>query len=328
MALIKPMLAKSGPLPTTQSEYSFEIKWDGIRALFYLKNNSFMLISRNLKNITPQYPELMALATEVGSCHTEMILDGEIVAFDAEGLPSFSLLQHRMGLKDDMVIAKMIKKIPANYIIFDILSLDNYSLLENPYTKRRDILENLALNNAHWQTPAYKTGDGQTILAATRQLGLEGIIAKRLDSPYQAGKRSGAWLKIKNQRRQELVIGGWVPGQGARQGQIGALLLGYYDNTPQAAKACGIPQHLLYAGKAGTGFTHSTLAALAQLLAPLSRKNNPFAHKITAKDAQFVEPLLVGEFEFTEWTPNHTLRHPSFKGLRDDKKPRQVIRED
>ena len=330
MTLIKPMLAKAGPLPTGQSEYeySFEIKWDGIRVLFYLGKNSFMLRSRNLKDITSQYPELAELATVVGNSHTELILDGEIVAFDTTGLPSFSLLQHRMGLKETMVNAEMRKKVPINYIIFDILSLDNSPLLGKPYTERRALLENLTLSGPHWQTPSYKTGDGLAILAASRQLGLEGIIAKRLDSPYQAGKRTGAWLKIKNQRRQELVIGGWVPGQGARQGQLGALLLGYYDRTPQSATACGIPQRLLYAGKVGTGFTQATLAHLAQLLAPLHRQTNPFAHKPNTHNARFVEPLLVGEFEFTEWTPNHTLRHPSFKGLRDDKDPRQVIRED
>ncbi|WP_094607265.1 Multifunctional non-homologous end joining DNA repair protein LigD [Sporomusa silvacetica DSM 10669] len=328
MAIIKPMLAKTGPLPSAQTEYSFEIKWDGIRVLFYLEKNSFTLMSRNLKDITPQYPELAALAKVVANDHTELILDGEIVAFDTDGRPSFSLLQHRLGLKKAMVMAEMLTRVPANYIIFDILSLDHSPLLEKSYTQRRAILENLTLSGPHWQTPSYKTGDGKTILAASRKLGLEGIIAKRLDSPYQAGKRTGAWIKIKNQRRQELVIGGWIPGQGARQGQIGALLLGYYDSTPQSVEACGIPQHLLYAGKVGTGFTEATLAVLAKLLAPLRRETNPFSHQPTTKNARFVEPLLVGEFEFTEWTPNHTLRHPSFKGLRDDKDPRQVIRED
>lgn len=328
MAIIKPMLAKSGLLPTIQSEYSFEIKWDGIRALFYLGKKSFRFLSRNLKDITAQYPELAALAAAADNGHTEMILDGEIVAFDAAGLPSFSRLQHRIGLKNEMVIAEMLKKVPVNYIIFDILSLDNHSLLEKSYTERRVILENLALNGAYWQTPAYKTGDGRALLDASRKLGLEGIMAKRLNSPYQPGKRSGAWLKIKNQRRQELVIGGWVPGQGARQGQIGALLLGYYDCSLQEAQARGIVQRLLYAGKVGTGFTQATLATLTKLLVPLSRGTSPFAQASAVKGARFVEPLLVGEFEFTEWTPNHTLRHPAFKGLRDDKNPRQVIRED
>ncbi|SDE99483.1 non-homologous end-joining DNA ligase [Sporomusa acidovorans] len=328
MSNIKPMLAKTGQLPASQSEYSFEIKWDGIRALFYLQKDGYKVMSRNLKDITFQYPELASLAATAGRCQSELILDGEIVAFDSAGLPSFSLLQHRMGVKDNAVIAKLQEKVPITYIIFDILSLDNCSLLKKNYLERRFLLENLALHDIHWQTPAYKTGDGKAILTASRQLGLEGIIAKRLDSHYEAGKRSGAWLKIKNQRRQELVIGGWIPGQGSRKGKIGALLLGYYDKAIRDVKSSGNSQQLLYAGKVGTGFTQSTLSSLAKLLSPLEKTSSPFTPDPGIKGAQFVDPVLVGEFEFTEWTPNHTLRHPSFKGLRNDKDPRQVIRED
>lgn len=328
MPTIKPMLAKPGQLPNEQDSYGFEIKWDGIRAIFYLEKNKSRLMSRNLKDITYQYPELAALAEAIGNNHTELILDGEIVAFDPAGLPSFSRLQHRMGLKDEKIIAEMMQQIPAHYVIFDILSLDCSLLLDKPYTERRAILESLTLDGTHWQTPGYKTSDGQAILAASRKLGLEGIIAKRLDSLYQAGKRTGAWLKIKNQRRQELVIGGWVLGQGARRGQIGALLVGCYNLTLEAAQAGNVPQHLVYAGKVGTGFTQVTLAELAKLLAPLNIEATPFSQAPPVKGARFVKPVLVGEFEFTEWTPNHTLRHPSFKGLRNDKDPRQVIRED
>ena len=137
-----------------------------------------------------------------------------------------------------------------------------------------------------------------------------------------------AWLKIKNQHRQELVIGGWIPGQGSRKNQIGALLLGYYEQLRQTGQGSANPQHLLYAGKVGTGFTQSMLIKLAHLLAPLSRNSSPFVNNPGIKHARFVEPQLVGEFEFTEWTPNNTLRHPVFKGLRTDKEPLQVIRED
>ncbi|MDF2569272.1 MAG: ligD 1 [Sporomusa sp.] len=328
MPIIKPMLAKPGQLPAEQNKYGFEIKWDGIRTFFYLENNRYKLLSRNLKDITLQYPELAALAEAIGNSHTELVLDGEIVAFDSSGIPSFSRLQHRMGLKDDKVITEMMQQIPIHYIIFDILSLDGSPLLDKPYTERRTILESLTFTGTNWQTPSYKTGDGQTILDASRRLGLEGIIVKRLDSPYQPGKRTGSWLKIKNQHRQELVIGGWVPGQGARQGQLGALLIGCYDLPPEVAQARNVPQHLLYAGKVGTGFTQTTLTELAHLLAPLRTETSPFSQVPPVKNARFVEPVLVGEFEFTEWTPNHTLRHPSFKGLRNDKDPNQVIRED
>jgi bifunctional non-homologous end joining protein LigD len=165
------------------------------------------------------------------------------------------------------------------------------------------------------------------MLTASRAVGLEGIIAKRLDSPYQPGQRTGAWLKIKNQRRQELIIAGWVPGQGRRQGSIGALLVGYYNLSPEEAHRLGVTQHLTYAGKVGTGFSDRTLAELTKLLTELRRDENPFTTIPPVKDALFAEPLLIGEFEFTEWTDNNTLRHPSFKGLRTDKSPRAVIRE-
>ena len=328
MPIIKPMLAKPGSLPDEQDKCSFEIKWDGIRAIFYLEKNKYKLLSRNLKDITGQYPEFLALAEETGSNCTDLILDGEIVAFDSSGLPSFSRLQHRMGLTQDKAIREMMQKVPTHYMIFDILSLNGSLLLHKTYSERRAILENLRLDGAHWQTPAYKTGNGTDILAASRKLGLEGIIVKRLDSSYQPGKRTGAWLKIKNQHRQELLICGWVPGQGTRAGTIGALLIGYYDVLPQIATASGIPQQLLYAGKAGTGFTQDFLAMLSKRLESIARQTNPFAQDPAVKNAHFVEPVLIGEFEFTEWTPNNTLRHPAFKGLRDDKDPRQIIRED
>lgn len=327
MATISPMLAKAGQLPSDQSKYAFEIKWDGIRAIFYGKKNSYQLMSRNLKDLTRQYPELAALNKEISDKHKSITLDGEIVAFGTDGLPSFSRLQHRMGLSSDKQISKVMQTTSVHYIIFDILALNGESLLNKSYRERREILDRLALEGSHWQTPAYKIGDGQTILSASRKLGLEGIIAKRLDSPYQAGKRTGAWLKIKNQQRQELIISGWVAGQGARQGKIGALLLGYYDVTPEAAETKGQQQRLLYAGKVGTGFSQTTLTQLTKLLSPLNTTLCPFFIDPEVKGAHFVKPIIVGEFEFTEWTPNNTLRHPSFKGLRNDKDPHQVIRE-
>ena len=183
----------------------------------------------------------------------------------------------------------------------------------------------VALAGPAWQTPAYKAGEGPAMLAASRAAGLEGVVAKRLDSVYEAGRRTGAWLKIKNLRRQELVIGGWAPGQGRRRDQVGALLVGYWDPTPAAAAARGASPRLVYAGKVGTGFSDRTLAALTDRLAPLRRPASPFAGR--TPPAIFVEPVLVGEFEFSEWTPHDTLRHPSFKGLRADKDAAEVVRE-
>ena len=158
--------------------------------------------------------------------------------------------------------------------------------------------------------------------------GLEGVVAKRLDSPYEPGARSGAWRKIKLQRRQELVIGGWSPGRGARSGRIGALLVGVYDAPQDEARERGEPQRLLYAGSVGTGFTTAELDRLQALLEPLRRATSPFAGPVDKKPAIFAEPRLVAEFEFTEWTNGNRLRHPSYKGLRDDKDPRDVVREE
>lgn len=320
---IPPMLAKAGTMPACPGEWGFEIKWDGIRAAAYLDKGRLRLLSRNLKDITGQYPELAALAASLSA--SRLVLDGEIVALGPDGRPSFSRLQHRMGLVSPRTIAKVGREVPVTYIIFDILYRDGRLLTDLLYRERRRILEALAPSGPAWQTPAHKAGEGPAMLAASRAVGLEGILAKRLDSTYEAGKRSGAWLKIKNQRRQELVIAGWVPGQGKRRGAIGALLVGYYDRPP--AQGSQAPPRLVYAGKVGTGFSDRMLAELAGRLAPLRSETSPFAVTPPVAGAVFVIPQLVGEFEFTEWTPHNTLRHPSFKGLRADKDAAEVVRE-
>lgn len=324
MQIIKPMLAKSAALPEDDHNFSYEIKWDGIRAIAYIQPNQLRVFSRNSLDLTAQYPELQQLIIECNN-HS-LILDGEIVAFNTEGRPSFELLQQRMNLVSAKSIKKIMQHIPVTYIIFDILSFNGDLLLDQKYTDRRSKLESLKLSGSHWQVPDYTVGSGEAMLAATRALGLEGIIAKRLDSAYHPGQRSGDWLKIKNVARQELIIGGWVPGKGNRQGTIGALLVGYYDHTPEKANQLQQPQQLIYAGKVGSGFNKTILDKLQQSLKPLLRHSSPF-NEDTPRDAQFVEPCLVGEFAFTEWTSNHTLRHPVFKGFRTDKDPYHVVRE-
>jgi bifunctional non-homologous end joining protein LigD len=325
MQLIKPMLASPGKLPIDDNQYSFEIKWDGIRAILYYTTGQIMITSRNLKDITKQYPELQQLGEMLDG--QQVIIDGEIIAFDKKGHPSFSLLQQRMGLNSPTVIKNKMLEIPVTYIIFDILHFNQRSLVHLSYTERRHILEKLNLAGTNWQTPAYQQGSGKEILTAVSALELEGIVAKRLTSSYTPGKRSEDWLKIKNQHRQELVIGGWLPGKGQRLGGIGSLLLGYYDITLEQARKENKQQHFLYAGKVGTGFSKDVLHKLLTLLTPLHRTTSPFAINNFPKTTIFVEPQLIGEFEFTEWTPNHTLRHPSFKGLRNDKPAQDVIRE-
>lgn len=315
---LKPMLAKASSLPADQENYSFEIKWDGIRAIAYLEKNQLKLFSRNLLDITAQYPELQQLALKHPK--KSLILDGEIVAFNRAGHPSFELLQKRMNLSSPEAIRQISQTLPVTYIIFDLLSCDDNLLLEKKYVQRRTELEKLQLSGPYWQTPAYRPGAGAAMLAATKNLGLEGIVAKRLDSAYLPGKRSGDWLKIRHINQQELVIGGWMPGQGKRTGTIGALLTGYYDNS------AGNTGQLNYAGKVGSGFSQENLAKLSKTFQSLQRPDSPFSGA-TPPGAIFIEPSLVGQFEFTEWTGNNTLRHPVFKGLRTDKDPHTVVRE-
>jgi bifunctional non-homologous end joining protein LigD len=323
---IMPMLAKPGPMPANDGDYGFEMKWDGIRAILYIDHGRGRLFSRNLLDITGQYPEVQSLAELTGA--SQLILDGEIVALGDDGTPSFGKLQSRMGVasgcppKVGAAVRQLMVTTPVTYMIFDVLYRDGASLMDEPYAGRREVLAGLGLSGKAWQTPDYAVGNGPAVQGISRRLGLEGVMAKRLDSPYQPGKRSGAWLKIKNQLRQELVIGGWLPGRGARSGRIGALLVGYYEMTPEQAE-----QQLVYAGKVGTGFTGLTLDRLAKALQPMHWATSPFQGDPGVRGAVFVEPLLVCEVEFTQWTSHGALRHPSFKGLRTDKSPREVVRE-
>lgn len=325
LPLIAPMLATASPrLPSNTNEFALEVKWDGIRAIMYVERNKAKIISRNGFDISFRYPELQALAESLGE--QRIILDGEITAF-ADGSPSFSRLQKRMNLDRPELINEAVRDVPITYVIFDVLQVGDRSLLIETYESRRRVLNDLKLTGDAWIVPPYQTNNAEEFLAASRKLGLEGIILKRLHSTYLPGKRSGDWLKVKNFLRQEFVIGGWTSGEGTRRGKIGALLLGYYDVTPDEATKRGIEQSLIYAGSCGTGFTAKTLADLAEQLLPITTDTNPFSTNPRKSGTNYTAPKLVGEFTFTEWTPALTLRHPSFKGLRFDKDARQVVRE-
>jgi bifunctional non-homologous end joining protein LigD len=246
---------------------------------------------------------------------TEAVFDGEVVAFDEHGRSSFERLQGRMHLTRG-VEAKA-RAVPVVYCIFDLLWIDGENLMRLPYTERRERLEQLALDDRAWRVPSYSTGDGKRLLEASANQNLEGIICKRLDSPYEPGRRGGTWLKVKNTRRQELVIGGWTAGEGRRAGHLGALHVGYYDDG-----------RLRYGGKVGTGFTGKELDRLEGLLAPLRRGTSPFdGRPQPERGTHYVDPQLVAEVEFTEWTSQNMLRHPSYKGLRDDKRALDVVLE-
>ena len=312
---VEPMMAKLGTaVPTPDSAWGFEFKWDGIRAVAYVEGGRVRLLSRSGEDITPRYPEVHAMGRALGS--REVILDGEVVALDENGRPSFEQIQQRMGLTSESEIRRKMKVVPITYMLFDLMWQDGHSALERPYTERRRMLEALKLTGDSWQTPPYEKGGGQVMLEASAKAGLEGIMAKKLDSKYEPGLRSGAWVKIKNHSRQELVIGGWLEGEGRRRGYPGALLVGYYDKGK-----------FVYAGKVGTGFTDAMLDKLLALMKPLEQASSPFDVGSPPKKAHFIKPKLVGEFEFVEWTKSGQLRAPTFKGLRTDKPARKVVRE-
>jgi bifunctional non-homologous end joining protein LigD len=312
---VEPMQARLSTLPREESEWAFEVKWDGVRAIVYSQPGRLRLESRNGNDITPAYPELHGLNRALGS--RAAVLDGEIVAFDESGRPSFEALQPRMHQRGEVAVRRLAQTTPVTYVVFDLLWLDGHSLMDLPYMQRRERLQELGLEGEHWRTPELQIGDGTGLLAATGELGMEGIVGKRLDSRYTPGRRDGGWVKIKNHRRQELVIGGWTEGRGARAQRIGALELGVYDAEGE----------LRHAGRVGTGFDESELERLAGLLAPLARDDSPFTGSQPPRGAHFVAPRLVCEVEFSDWTRAGKVRQASYKGLRDDRDPTEVVRE-
>jgi bifunctional non-homologous end joining protein LigD len=302
---LTPMLAAHGSVAKLKAtQWAFEAKWDGYRLLVDADHGAVRLRSRRGRDVTREFPQLRTVAADLADHHA--VLDGEVVALDESGVPSFTEMQNRA------------RSARVEFWAFDLLYLDGRSLLRARYRDRRHLLETLA-SGGGLIVPDLLPGDGAEALEYSRKHRWEGVIAKKRDSTYQPGRRSASWIKDKYWNTQEVVIGGWRAGEGGRTSGIGSLVM-------------GIPTEngLHFAGRVGTGFTERDLANLKKTLAPLHSDESPFDAPLPSRDAKgvtFVKPTLVGEVRYSEWTSDGRLRQPSWRGLRPDKEPKEVVRD-
>ncbi|MGH7726940.1 MAG: DNA ligase D [Candidatus Eiseniibacteriota bacterium] len=300
--------APSGP------DWGFEIKYDGVRVLVQRDGEQLRMLGRSGEDITKRYPEVASGLASLAV--PRFLLDGEIIAEDESGRPSFGRLQARMGLSRPRDIEAAMAKVPVRGVFFDCLALEGHDLRKLPLVERKELLARTLPPIGPVQRSDYVPAHGPEFFEAASELGLEGIIAKKLASSYQS-RRSADWLKIKCQKRQEFVIGGYTDPQGSRA-RFGALHVGLYDGPT-----------LVYVTKVGTGFDEEGLDRIAALLEPLARSTSPFdVGTPGGRGHHWVEPRLVCEVRFTEWTRDGGLRHPTFLGLRPDRKPEECRREE
>jgi bifunctional non-homologous end joining protein LigD len=315
---VAPMLATLGSKDDIDAaeDWAFEMKWDGIRALAHLgdEDDDIRLFTRNGNDATASYPEVVRqLRESVGPGRA--VLDGEIVALNSAARPDFGLLQTRMGLTRQADVERAARSAPVQYLLFDLLERGDAVLTDESYDERRRALIGLIRPKGPIQVPPAFEGDFDQAMSSSRELQLEGVVAKKRDGTYSVGRRSRTWIKVKHHRTQEVVIGGWRPGKGRRAGGVGSLLVG----IPEAGT-------LRYVGRVGTGFGDRELDAIAARLRKLQQGDNPFTDvpRLDASDAHWVRPGLVAEVEFSEWTSTGRLRQPSWRGWRPDKTPDQV----
>ncbi|HWJ65145.1 MAG TPA: non-homologous end-joining DNA ligase [Nocardioides sp.] len=303
-----PMLATPGTHVPPGEDWAHEVKWDGVRALAAAAGGAVTLTSRNGNRITPAWPELTRPPSH------DLVVDGEIIALNERGVPDFRVLMDRMHVRKAATVARLAERVPVTFMVFDLLRLDGEDLCPLPLVERRARLAGLDLSGTGWQVPA-SYDDGPMLLEATRAQGLEGIVSKRLDSPYRPGQRTAHWLKFAHRHRGSFVVGGWRPQAGSSD-RLGALLVG----EPTA-------DGLLYRGRVGSGIGPKQARVLTTLLAPLVRRTSPFADEVPRVDATgttWVEPVVVVDVD-THGAGYERLRQPSFQGVRTDVTPDDLL---
>jgi bifunctional non-homologous end joining protein LigD len=303
------MLATKGSHVPIDSGWSHEVKWDGVRVLADTTAHGTRLLSRNENPVTVAWPELNR--SPLGD--RDLLVDGEVIALNDRGLPDFRVLQDRMHVRSAASAARLAERLPATYMVFDVMRIDGRDLTAMPLGERRKILRDLGLEHSTWQVPdAYD--DGPMLFDATLQQGLEGIVSKRLTSRYVFGERSKSWLKFAHRHRRSYVVGGWRPQEGTTD-RLAALLVG--EMTPDG---------LLYRGRVGSGIGATASRALTPLVAPLGRGDSPFADEVPRVDAAgsfWLEPRLVVDVE-THGVGYTRLRQPSYCGVRHDLGPEDL----
>ncbi|MDD9369026.1 MAG: non-homologous end-joining DNA ligase [Acidimicrobiales bacterium] len=315
---LSPMKATTGTLPTGDG-WVYEIKWDGMRVLTDVSPDGVRAWSANGRDATASFPELDALSPALAPL--DALLDGEVVALDDGGRPSFGRLQGRMHVSSRQESLRRAADIPVAYVVFDLLRLDGHDLTGRPWHERRRLLDQVADELPPGVEVAQVYDDGAALLDAADKRGLEGVVAKRTDAPYVPGGRSRSWVKVKVRRHDELVVGGWSGGAGNREGRLGSLLVGFHDRPGDTA--------LRYAGRVGSGFSSAELDRIATRLAPLTTATCPFdppPEPLHRRGATWVRPEVVVEISYGEWTSDGRLRHPVYLGVRLDVDPAAVVR--
>ena len=307
-----PMQAVAASLPL-EAGWAYELKWDGMRMLAANKSRTTELKARSGIDMTTTFPELASLASEIGAVGDgPTVLDGEVITF-VDGKPSFEQLQHRIHVSEPS--QSLQNQIPVVYIVFDLLVLDGQAMFDVDYQTRRSLLREVVPDSDRWKVPSHAEGQSSTLVALSKTLGLEGVIAKKLRSKYRPGKRSSSWVKVKNFKRQEFVIGGWLEGEGELQNKIGSLLIGTWEGD-----------RLVFAGAVGSGISDRTREMLAQhLVETTSCPFDPVPE--TTRTPHWARSQLTAEVSYLSWASGGKLRQPTLKGLRSDKDPKTVVKE-